>query len=196
MLHEIYPTIIIIFTISIAIIALSLSYKRNKKIIVFLERQAVKRNGTITRKHWPSPILTFPYNAYTLVVSFTPGSRHSPPYTIVRTQLNLPLDFYLIVTKEHIGSSLAKKIGMQDIETGNTTFNDSFIIKGSDEYKVIMLLHSSVQQKLLVLKNEKPVIIIRKGRLELKIPKIHLNDEIFDRLIDAVIEIINYSGQF
>ena len=196
MFLEIYRTLIIVIVILVAIIAVFFSRKRNKQLIEIFERLAIKHNGTITRKRWPSPILTFPYNVYTIVVSFIPGSRYSPPFTVIRTQLNLPLDFYLIITKEHVGSSLGKRLGMQDIETGNQLFDEIYIIKGSDEYKVIMLLHSSVQQKLLMLKEDKPILTIRKGKLELKIPKIQLDEEVFDQLISTVIELIEHSGQF
>lgn len=53
------------------------------------------------------------------------------------------------IYKESLASSIAKIFGMQDIEIGDTFFDDNFIIKGNNEEKIKILLNDKKLMELI-----------------------------------------------
>ena len=77
-------TTIIILIISA--IAIMFSLRRDRKLKVVLEAQAMKRNGEVTNLFgaFGYPHLRFHYNSNLINVYSNPGSRYSPPHRIVQ----------------------------------------------------------------------------------------------------------------
>jgi hypothetical protein len=57
--------------------------------------------------------------------------------------------FRFTIYRKGIFSDLGKLMGMQDIEVGNPEFDDAFIIKGNDEFKVRELFANRRIQELI-----------------------------------------------
>lgn len=57
-------------------------------------------------------------------------------YTRMRAPYVNPEGFRFTVYRKGIFSELGKLLGMQDIEVGDPDFDEAFIIKGSDEFRV------------------------------------------------------------
>lgn len=60
-------------------------------------------------------------------------------YTRFRTLYHQVTDFKFKIYRKGIFSNLGKKLGMQDINTGNDAFDEDFIIKGNDEFTIVQL---------------------------------------------------------
>ncbi|MDY6865197.1 MAG: DUF3137 domain-containing protein [Halobacteriota archaeon] len=76
--------------------------------------------------------------------------------TVVYTRLKVDLKnnkrVSLRVYHEGFFSKIGKRLGMQDIETKNSEFDGMYVVKGNDEIEVLSILDSSVQSKILSLR--------------------------------------------
>ncbi|HEV3166336.1 MAG TPA: DUF3137 domain-containing protein [Isosphaeraceae bacterium] len=69
--------------------------------------------------------------------TFTVSDGHtSHTLTRMRAPYVNPDGFRFTIYRKGVFSELGKLLGMQDIEVGDPDFDEAFIIKGSDEYKV------------------------------------------------------------
>ncbi|MFA6941585.1 MAG: hypothetical protein WCQ54_11515 [Clostridiaceae bacterium] len=70
-------------------------------------------------------------------------------YTRFKAVYHQASDFKFKVYKRGIFSNLGKKLGMQDINTGNGEFDEDFIVKGNDESNIIRLFSNVKTRDLL-----------------------------------------------
>ncbi len=69
--------------------------------------------------------------------TYSVNTQHSHvTYTRMRAPYVNPEGFRFTIYRKSIFSDLGKLLGMQDIEVGNSDFDEAFIIKGSDEFRV------------------------------------------------------------
>jgi hypothetical protein len=85
---------------------------------------------------------------------YTGKHHHDSSTTYTRIQVNHSgnISGEINIYPETFFSIIGKKLGMQDIQTGNPTFDKVFIVKGSSESQVKSIIDLDVQQKLLDLK--------------------------------------------
>ncbi|MCU0491002.1 MAG: DUF3137 domain-containing protein [Chloroflexaceae bacterium] len=73
--------------------------------------------------------------------------------TIIYTRMRAPYvnkdGLRFKVYRKGLFSDLGKLLGMQDIQTGDQSFDDAFIIKGNDEAQVRRLLHNPRLRRLI-----------------------------------------------
>jgi hypothetical protein len=67
------------------------------------------------------------------------STDHSVHYTRMRAPYVNPEGFRFTIYRKGFFSDLGKLLGMQDIEVGDSDFDEAFIIKGNDEGKVSAL---------------------------------------------------------
>ncbi len=81
---------------------------------------------------------------------FTKGSgKNKSTWTGVQTDLRVPMVLGLKIYREHAFSGLGKMLGFQDIQTGDTIFDQRFVIKGKDPAKVLQFLTPAVRQAVM-----------------------------------------------
>jgi hypothetical protein len=69
--------------------------------------------------------------------TYTVNTQHSHvAYTRMRAPYVNPEGFRFAIYRKGFFSELGKLLGMQDIEVGDTQFDEAFIIKGTDEARV------------------------------------------------------------
>ncbi len=68
---------------------------------------------------------------------------------IVSAKATAPQDVSLKVYRETLFSKLARAVGAQDVEIGDAAFDDTFMIKASDEVFARAWLNSTVRKRLL-----------------------------------------------
>ena len=69
--------------------------------------------------------------------TYTVNTQHSHvTYTRMRAPYVNPEGFRFTIYRKGFFSDLGKLLGMQDIEVGDPDFDEAFIIKGNDEFKV------------------------------------------------------------
>jgi hypothetical protein len=82
--------------------------------------------------------------------TFTVNTQHSHvTYTRMRAPFLNPEGFRFTIYRKGIFSDLGKLLGMQDIEVGDPEFDESFIIKGNDESRVVNLFSDSKVRQMI-----------------------------------------------
>jgi len=70
-------------------------------------------------------------------------------YTRMRAPYVNPLGFRFTIYRKGLFSGIARRLGMQDIEIGDRTFDEEFIIKATDESQVRSLLLNEKVRELI-----------------------------------------------
>jgi hypothetical protein len=82
--------------------------------------------------------------------TYTVSTGHSSvTYTRIRAPYVNPEAFRFTIYRKGFFSELGKLLGMQDIEVGDGEFDEAFIIKATDEWKVRELLSNPKVRQLL-----------------------------------------------
>ena len=79
------------------------------------------------------------------------SGKNSQTFTRVQAAFVRQMDLEMKVYPEHILLYIGKLFGLQDIVIGNEKFDDKFVVKGNNEYKVSDLLSSNEIMELLLL---------------------------------------------
>ena len=191
-----YPTLffryyyhIIIIGVICIIFIVSFAYRRrkNKQLITVLENIALRRNGFVQTRLFGYPVLTFSFHDNTIRIYATPGSRYQLPYTHCVADLTQTYEHSLTVYNETMASRIGKTLGMKDIQIGFHSFDDAFMIKGSDEYMTTRLLPIEVQNKLLELRSFRPLLSLAGHKFSIRIPKILSIEDDYERLIETAL---------
>jgi hypothetical protein len=83
--------------------------------------------------------------------TYTESSGESAvTYTRVRAPYINPDAFRFTIYRKGVFSELGKLLGMQDIEVGDPEFDEAFIIKGTDEFKVMSLFADAKIRQMIV----------------------------------------------
>lgn len=179
-----------------------------KRFIASLERQAIKRNGTIKKGPFyitgVSTHLNFKYRDFLVDVywegKYVGGEGAVKVDTIVdvfynfKTPFNLKI-FQKTIQNKFLYSSLFENSDTvyRDINIGNQEFDDEFVVKGNNEKVAVDFVTIAIQNKLLKYKHIapgiifKPSIIFKRDKFTIKIPGTIKEDDEYDELIDIAI---------
>ena len=100
--------------------------------------------------------LFVPYKKWEIMIdTYTESSGNtSTTYTRFRVPFKSSDNLQLELYRENFFSSIGKLFNMQDIKVGDINFDKHFIIRGSDEFKILQLFSNpELKQKLLIQKN-------------------------------------------
>lgn len=103
-----------------------------------------------TYKNWPFYLDTFTVST----------GKSSSTYTRVRGLFVGTSDFYFKLSRKTVFSKIAKALGKAYVDTGDTTFDEEFIIKSNDYYKAKELFSFK--------KLREHILNIKKVRLSIK----------------------------
>ncbi len=73
----------------------------------------------------------------------------SVTYTRLRAPYVNPEGFRFTIYRRNFFSDIGKFLGMQDIEVGDSEFDEAFIIKGNDESRVVSLFSNSKIRQMI-----------------------------------------------
>jgi hypothetical protein len=77
------------------------------------------------------------------------NGKNSTTYTRIRAPYINKDNFRFTVYRKSIFSGIGKMLGMQDVEVGHFQFDEDFIIKGTDEYKLRQLFENDKIRELI-----------------------------------------------
>ena len=77
------------------------------------------------------------------------SGESSVTYTRMRAPYVNPEGFRFTIYRKGFFSELGKLLGTQDIEVGDTEFDEAFIIKGNDELKVVKLFSDTRLRQMI-----------------------------------------------
>jgi hypothetical protein len=172
-----------------AILSLVVIRRRHAEYRSLLHEQALKRRGKLKSGFLTSPKLLFNHKGNNILIDSSRGGYGSRiAYTRARSSFVLTIDGKLTVGTEPPGAAISKWLGMQDIEIGNTEFDDEFLIKSDQESFAREFLTPEVRRKLLDLGNL--YLQVRRGELVLYIWYLLYDSMGYDNFVDTVIVLL------
>ena len=153
------PTLIIIgvvFFVLPFLIVIPVVRMQNRKYESLFDTQKTKRNGKITKTLGIVSQLEYPLQGQSVKVRISRGGKNSPPTTSMTMPLNTMQKFTIYVGPEFVLSRWAKKLGMQDIQVMNPTFDDAFLVRSNNEAIIRQILDHETQKAFLTLKDLSP----------------------------------------
>ena len=168
---------------------------RYKALAEVYQQQAAKRNGRVKKMAWLIPSLTFYDEDREVSVYETSGSKNSPPHTHLKCKINPMREFDINIGPEHVFLKIGKRLGMQDIQIGTPEFDESFLIRGSDEMAVRSFLAPEIQESILGLKERSPTVRIQKKSFHLEISSTLNDEQQHDHFIDAGLKMLKKAVQ-
>lgn len=93
--------------------------------------------------YWMAPLGRLRGNYRNMDLNIYTDKRHSGKntyyYTVIRLHLPANPGFEFQLAKENFFRKIGKAFGMQDIQTGNETFDKAFVLKSKDEQRALMV---------------------------------------------------------
>jgi len=183
---EIFWIIIAIIIVGLSLIFTAKEKKVKKKQRELLREQAFKRKGKIVNgsffKTFPKLILN--HSGYDIMI-YLVENEEVGVFAYAESLFKLSQDIRIVL---HVRTILDKMFN-QDIQLGNPEFDDTFFIKGHENYFVRSFFTPEVQQKLLILKEKYPNLRITQSKLVLKILSAPRNTEDYDNFIDTTLSL-------
>jgi hypothetical protein len=90
-----------------------------------------------------------------------------------------------------MAAEIGKMAREQDIQLGSPEFDKEFMIKADSETTAKQLLTPQIQEKLLLLRRQHPLLTFEHSLLKIKVPFILRKEEDFDLLIDTMLLLID-----
>lgn len=108
-------------------------------------------DGRYVEGNWRHDRVEANHGAWT--VTLDKYARSTGKTTIVFTRMRAPYvnsaGFRFTIYRKGLFSELGKLLGMQDIEIGDPSFDEAFIVQGNDEMKVRQLLSNAKVRELI-----------------------------------------------
>ena len=123
-----------VFTLIIALV-----YKQKMRTLETWSMTADSLGLRFNNGGWalPSKIFGEVNNNKVTVKTATRGSgKNSHTVTEYNIDYAMPVEFKFKLTKQHLLHSFGKMFGMQDIEVGDSSFDDSVVVQGSDAARI------------------------------------------------------------
>jgi hypothetical protein len=104
------------------------------------------------------------------VSTFTKGSgKNSSKFTKFRITYQNPVGFHFTLKKQGVLHSFGKMLGMQDIETGDKSFDDAALVQGVDRQAILRFLIAPRRQAILAALAAFHEVIITDQSIEINI---------------------------
>ena len=179
---EFMPIVFISLVSGIIIVVMQREIQRQKSLY---EEQAQKRGGTCHKGGLLSyPKLILPYGDQSVEIYMRPGSRNSPPYAFVKSRLTLLRQYRLRICREVRLFGIGTVFG-QDIQVGNSEFDDAFVVQGSDAMMVRTFLQHQIQRSLLGIKDWNPRLEVKDELFIFRVGRTVKNSEEMDAFLDV-----------
>ena len=189
---EFMPIVFVVLVSGIIIVVMQQEIKRQQTLY---EEQAQKRNGTCRKGGLFSyPKLILPYGEQGVEIYMRPGSRNSPPYTFIKSRLNLLRKYHLRICREIRLFGIGTVFG-QDIQVGNAEFDEAFVVQGSDTMIVRTFLQHQIQQSLLHIKAWSPRLEVKEERFVFRVGRVMKSSEEMDAFIEVGLELLKRIGE-
>ena len=177
----------------VAILVYAITYPRERrKLIETLESVAIRKGGRLSKTPFRFPSLILKYKDKLISVSFKPGSRYSPPQTIVSASTNSFRNLEMHIFKEGMLFDILKKIGLErEIEIDSDYFDNKFVIRGNNRDLIRNLLDYRIQERIIDIEYLFPTVSISNGEIEVTVNMILGSEEKIEKLIDLVVSILD-----
>ena len=198
--------VIILIVAVVLIIGWKLHQTDRRRVHECLRKQAARLNGKVR----PATLFTYPqlyfrYRDVEVLVSAMSGSggqgRARPPTSFAQFYFEVYPEYMFRIRNKSVQTMIEKMLGLRDLQTGNSRFDDQFVVQSDDEDFIRRLLTSEIQNKLLefnpaygldisfqkttLYRDGRLVFGVERPRLDVTIEKIATEDQEYYRLIEA-----------
>lgn len=198
--------VIILIVAVVLIIGWQLHQRDRRRVHECLRKQAARLNGKVR----PATLFTYPqlyfrYQDVEVLVSAMPGSsghgRARPPTAFAQFYFEIYPEYVFRIRNKSVQTMIEKMLGLRDLQTGNSRFDDQFVVQSNNEDFIRHLLTSEIQNKLLefnpahgldisfqkttLYRDGRLVLGVERPRLDVTIEKIATDDQDYYRLIDT-----------
>ena len=198
--NELIPLLIPVIMGLAALIPLFFHRRRLQEPIPLLQAQADRLGGRVQNRVFGFKIY-YEFERFGTQVrmrcqrgrgSSSVGTSVRSPATIISAEIETPIVLRLKVNKSARGG-FNKTIGLDKLETGNTTFDRSFGIQSNDKQFAIEFMDSDMQSLMLALTDSlkwPPQISVSLGELELRSNYIFKDPAEFEAIADGFIAML------
>jgi len=140
----------------IVVAAIKFSARSRERRRQALELVASQINGEVKLPgRWAEPLLSWESQGLpAALIYYSSGGQHPQYYTRLLYTLAAPPPFKFKVYLEGVLQKLGKKLGGQDVQSGDPRFDGVFIVKASDELRAQMVLgDAALREAMLQLKD-------------------------------------------
>lgn len=177
-----------------------------------LARQTVKRGGRLRPATWLTyPQLSLPCDPDHFMVSAMPGGStgdgYRPEATFAHIYLAVEPGFDFTITGKSTQTVIDGFLGAQVLRTGDTDFDDRFVVRGTDPPRIRRLLDREMQDRLLAFdaafglfislcrtslyQDGRLIADVQRPRLLVSMERIAKQDDDYDWLIDTALLLRN-----
>jgi hypothetical protein len=89
-------------------------------------------------------------------------SSSETEFTRIRLEYKTPDELRFSITKQGVIDSIGKLFGVQDIQVGDKKFDEKFMIKGNDEYKIQTIFSNQAIKDLILSQEDIQIQILDK----------------------------------
>jgi hypothetical protein len=160
--------------------------RRVQETAAMLRTLAVRRGGRVvdgTLLGWPR--LEIQQGGRSVALHPVSGGKHSPDRTIVEIRAAFPPELRLIAQGRGPLAVLTKEWGLEEISSPDQAFARAFVVQGDPVGLARGVLTADAQAQLLRLREHKPRLHLKDGRLSLSIDRIPRELAGFEGLITA-----------
>lgn len=116
--------------------------------------------------------------------------KHRRIFTKIVAHLQPSLGLGLHIYREGFLSEIGKVFGMQDLKTGDREFDDRFIVKGSDEARVLSLLGPDLRGALLNYERLSSYVELNDAQLYWESSGVEANREKMRAILEAQVQLV------
>lgn len=175
--------LVFVILIPVIIIFLVLFYNSSKNLNdIFM--QYAKRKGLVFNKgfFFLFPSIEKRYDDTVIIISASSSRNSSSTYVKAKAKVSKKIN--LGIYREYKFLGIKNSFG-QDIQIGNSNFDDVYIIKCSDELLIRQVLNADIQQQLLKIKHLNISILYMLGMIQVSSSRILSKQEDMDVFCDA-----------
>lgn len=157
--------------------------KRKRVLEEIFNRQALKYNGIVEGGGFlGTPHLKIRYKHAKTELFI--DARRKQNFTVFSAIFYVSVPYKVRIYREYRFLGIGTVFG-QDVKIHNPEFDEAFVIQGTDETIVRHFLTMDIQSKLLLMKDDNPVVEIQDGILEICIPRILEEDRTYESLLEV-----------
>ena len=158
---------------------------------ILLQKQAIKRDGKVVQHALIFPKLIFSWQNYQITSFITLPAKTNPTFVIVSAVVSHLKPCVLVVERKNPWIPAMNIVfGSKKISTGSFAFDQDFTIFAKDEESPKLVVNPQLQQMLLAIKEQNPLISLQGNTLTVRASRSAHNTQEIDALIDITIVLL------
>ena len=179
----------IVFSIAFPVIVVYLIFRSRKTYNEAWTRAAEQTGLTLIRGGIGYPRLSGSYRERPASVTGRSGGRNSPPYTVYEVEVPASRIARLILSRRNLFTGIESVLGAQDIEIGDTPFDEAFTVRSTEPEKALAFLSDASDLRYRLLDEIPSALRVEGGKVRVSERDIQLDPDLIQRRLDLLVEV-------